>query len=174
MTLFELLHDSHEIQRGLCRQLTVTRDAARRESIFLQLKVELEAHAAAEERFLYVPLLLTDGGLSASRHALSEHHDIEELCEDLSVADKAGDGWLDTAKALGHKVRHHLKEEESKFFKVAGRLLEDRQKATLAKRYEKDVLRMRRKYADLYQSVVVDADGAVRPRRGRRASERAA
>jgi Hemerythrin HHE cation binding domain len=165
-TLFELLHQSHEIQRGLCRQLTATRkDTARRELLFLQLKVELEAHAAAEERFVYVPLLLTDSGLSVSRHALSEHHDIEELCEDLSVRDKAGDGWLAVARQLSEKVRHHLKEEESKFFKVAGRILPDKQKALLARRYERDVVRMRRKLAADYAKVGVSAGGAVEPAR---------
>ena len=165
-TLFELLRESHEIQRSLCRQVTATRgNVARRELLFLQLKVELEAHAAAEERFLYVPILLTDAGLSVSRHALAEHHDIEEFCEDLSVRDKAGDEWLETAKKLSAKVRHHLKEEEKKFFKVAGRILDDKQKALLARRYEKDLVRMRRKLAADYQKVDVTASGHVRPAR---------
>ena len=85
MTLFELLHESHEIQRSLCRQLTATRaNVARRELLFLQLKVELEAHAAAEERFVYVPLLLTDAGLSVSRHALSEHLSLIHISEPTS------------------------------------------------------------------------------------------
>lgn len=162
MNLFDLLHDSHEVQRTLCRQLTSARaSAATREDVFLQLKVELEAHAAAEERFLYVPLLMTDGGLSASRHALSEHHDIEELCEDLSVSDKGTPGWLETAKELGHKVRHHLKEEERKFFKVAGRLLTDTQKDLLARRYQKDLVRMRRKGAEAFAKLQVDRGGRI-------------
>lgn len=164
MNLFDLLHESHETQRSLCRRLTTTRVVAKREPLFLQLKVELEAHAAAEERFLYVPLLMTDAGLSSSRHALAEHHTIEELCEDLSTPDKSDDEWLDTAKRLADKVRHHLKEEERKFFKVAGRLLDDRQKATLARRYQKDVQRMRRQLAAPFKSLEVTADGAVQPK----------
>lgn len=162
MTLFELLHESHDRQRALARQLTAARaTTATREAVFLQFKIELDAHAAAEERFLYVPLLMTDGGLSASRHALSEHHDIEELCEDLSVADKSGDAWLETAKELAHKVRHHLKEEESKFFKVAGRLMSEPQKALMARRYQKDLVRMRKKGAEEFATVKVDAAGQV-------------
>ncbi|MEN9983890.1 MAG: hypothetical protein RI918_1859 [Pseudomonadota bacterium] len=129
MTLFEALRESHDIQRSLCRQLTSTRsDVAKRESLFLQLKVELEAHAASEERFLYAPILMTDSGLSSSRHALSEHHEIEELCEELSVSDKSGTAWLNKAKKLSEEVRHHLKEEEKKFFKVAGRILTEPQR----------------------------------------------
>ena len=107
----------HDLQRDLCRKVTASRgDMAVRQLLFLQLKVELMAHAAAEERHLYVPLLMEDGGLDASRHALHEHHQIDELLEDLSVRDKQQDGWIATAKSLSFKVRHHLKEEEAKFF----------------------------------------------------------
>jgi hemerythrin-like domain-containing protein len=94
---------------------------------------------------------------------LAEHHDIEEYCEDLSVRDKSGDAWLDTAKKLSAKVRHHLKEEEKKFFQVAGRILSDPQKALLARRYEKDVIRMRRKLAADYQKVDVSPSGRLQP-----------
>lgn len=162
MNIFEQLRESHDIQRALCKQLIATRgDVAKRQSLFLQLKIELEAHAAAEERFLYIPLLMTDAGLSDSRHALAEHHEIEELCEELSVSDKSGSKWLETAKKLSEEVRHHLKEEEKKFFQLAGKLLSDKEKEALAKRYQKDVVRMRKKYADEYQSVEVGKDGNV-------------
>jgi hypothetical protein len=165
VTLFDLLRDSHEVQRSLCRRMLATRtDLALRESLFLQLKVELEAHAAAEERYVYCPILMTDAGLSVSRHALAEHHDIEEYCEDLSVRDKGSAGWMDTARLLAAKVRHHLKEEEHKFFQVAGRILDDRQKALLAGRYGRDVVRMRRKLAADYRSLEVSAAGQVGPR----------
>jgi len=60
-----------------------------RQLLLRQLKVELMAHAAAEERFLYVPLLMEDGGLDASRHALHEHHQIDELLEDLPARNAA-------------------------------------------------------------------------------------
>lgn len=160
MNLFDALHSSHELQRTLCRRLTRVNTAGR-ESLFLQLKVELEAHAAAEERFLYVPLLMTNTGLSASRHALSEHHDIEELCEDLSVPNKQTDDWLETAKRLSHKVHHHLREEETKFFQVAGKLIGERAKLTLGRRYLKDLVQMRRHYAANFKSLKVTREGDV-------------
>jgi Hemerythrin HHE cation binding domain len=179
--LFDTIRESHDIQRSLCRQLMRSKgESPVRESLFLQLKCELDAHAAAEERFLYVPLLLTDGGLSASRHALSEHHEIEELLEELSVRDKQGQTWLGKAKQLSEKVHHHLKEEESKFFKVGGRILSDTTKDALARRYQKDLVRMRKHYADEFQTITVGAQGTVkavtaptarapRPRQPRRA-----
>jgi hypothetical protein len=137
---------------------------AARQLLFLQLKVELMAHAAAKERHLYVPLLMEDGGLDASRHALHEHHEIDELLEELSVRNKKQAGWIATAKKLSFKVRHHLKEEESKFFQVAGRLLSDTKKQQLAGKYTRELVRMRRHYAAEYETVgVAAASGQVKP-----------
>lgn len=142
-TIYDALRSSHERQRKLCRQLLRTRPRTEsRISTFTELRVELAAHAAAEERFLYAPILMDDMGLSSSRHALHEHHQIDELIEDLQVADHAGSAWMATAKALSHKVHHHLREEEKKFFQVSGKILGDTQKARLAKRYRKDYARM--------------------------------
>lgn len=159
-SLFDLLRQSHAVQRRLCSLLMSSRSSApRRRAAFLQLKVELAAHAAAEERHLYVPLLMTDAGLKSSRHALAEHHEIEELCEALSVPDKGGGDWMHSAAELCRRVRHHLKEEERKFFQVAGRELSERRKATLARRYQANLLAMRRKLAADFRTVVVQADG---------------
>lgn len=162
MNLFELLRQSHAVQRRLCSRLMSARSSPRqRAAAFLQLKLELQAHAAAEERHLYVPLLMKDAGLKSSRHALAEHHEVDELCEALSVPHKEGAEWLQGVSELCAKVRHHLKEEERKFFKVAGRELSERQKAMLARRYEADLLSMRRKVAADYRSVVQRADGEL-------------
>jgi hypothetical protein len=158
--IFDAIRESHDLQRDLCRKLTASRgDMAAREVLFLQLKVELMAHAAAEERHLYVPLLMDDGGLDASRHALHEHHEIDELLHDLSVSNKKRPGWIATAKTLSFKVRHHLKEEESKFFQVAGRLLSATKKKQLAGKYTREIVHMRKHYAAEYETVAVAATG---------------
>ena len=76
--IYEALRESHELQRNLCRQLVrIKPDDPRAQETFRELRIELAAHAAAEERFLYAPILLDDLGLKPSRHALAEHHDIE-------------------------------------------------------------------------------------------------
>lgn len=163
--IFDAIRESHDLQRDLCRKLTASRgDMAAREVLFLQLKVELMAHAAAEERFLYVHLLMEDGGLDASRHALHEHHEVDELLDDLSVRNKKQEGWIATAKQLSFKVRHHLKEEETKFFHVAGRLLSEAKKQQLARQYTREIVRMRKHYAAEYKTVEVHpASGLVKP-----------
>ena len=141
--IFKALRESHELQRSLCRKLL--RSPARSErriALFTDLRIELAAHAAAEERFLYAPVLMDDAGLQSSRHALHEHHEIDEIIEDMQVVDKHGAGWMARARKLSEKVHHHLREEEKKFFQVSGKLLDTRQKARLATQYRRDYRRM--------------------------------
>ena len=142
-TIYDALRESHETQRSLCRRLLRSRVHTReRQALFTELRIELAAHAAAEERYLYMPILLSDAGLSSSRHALSEHHDIDELIEDMQALGVNHRGWLAKARKLSEKVHHHLREEETKFFQVSGKLLKQAQKTGLAKQYRADYTRM--------------------------------
>lgn len=148
-TLYDALRESHERQRHLCLRLTRTGPGKpdTRVDILRELKTELAAHAAAEERYLYAPILMDDRGLDASRHALAEHHEIDEAVEALEQLAPDGEAWGEHAKALAHEVRHHLKEEETRFFQVSGKILDDAAKRRLARSYEKDYTRMQRELA---------------------------
>jgi Hemerythrin HHE cation binding domain len=143
-TIYDALRDSHATQRRLCNSMVRIRanNPTRRQQLFRELRMELAAHAAAEERYLYVPILMYDTGLNSARHALAEHHDMDELVDELRALDPAGDAWGNKAGELVHKVRHHLKEEETKFFQVSGKLLTDAQKLKLARQYQTDFERM--------------------------------
>lgn len=137
--IFETLRESHELQRTLYRQLIETSgDTPERQGLFEQLKLELTAHELAEERHFYIPLMAHDAGIDLSRHAISEHHQLDELIESLEEADPASPSWLPLAKKLADKVEHHLKEEEHRFFQMAGKLLTEKQKTALAASYRTD------------------------------------
>ncbi|MFC5576737.1 hemerythrin domain-containing protein [Lysobacter niabensis] len=147
-TLYDALRESHAIQRSLSRRLVRSRPGTRaRIEVFTELRHELQAHEAAEERFLYAPMLMDDQGLVSTRHALHEHHEIDELVEDLQKLDPDGDAWLDKARELSHQVHHHLREEETKFFQMSGKVLSPAQKTRLTTRYRRDYTRMHRKLA---------------------------
>ena len=142
-TIYDAQRESHETQRSLLRKMLRSRAGSReRIELFTATRIELGAHEAAEERYLYVPILMDDMGLMSSRHALHEHHEIDELVEDLQTLDPAGDAWIETARELSKKVHHHLREEERKFFQVSGKILKASQKTQLAARYRKDHARM--------------------------------
>ncbi len=135
-TIFEALRESHDIQRELAQKLVQTSgDTPERRELFDLLKNELFAHAVAEDRYFYIPLMMTDSGLNISRHALAEHHEMDELLEQLTETEFSNPGWLAIAKKLSETVHHHLEEEEHGFFQQAGKILEDKQKETLAKKY---------------------------------------
>lgn len=142
MNLYDTLRASHEVQRTLCRRLVRTTDPVVREEIFKALKIELSAHEAAEERYFYVPLLMDDAGLDVSRHALSEHHEIDELMEKLEKSNPKAEPWHEVALELSAKVHHHLHEEETRFFQVSGKLLTAKQKTQLAASYQRDYQRL--------------------------------
>lgn len=143
--IYDALRESHEIQRTLFRKLLRSKPGSQeRLDLFSQARHELAAHEAAEERYLYMPMMMHDAGLSASRHALHEHHQVDELVEQLQELDPAGEAWIERAKELSHEVHHHLREEEKKFFQVSGKLLNDTQKVRLAGQYRRDYLRMHR------------------------------
>ena len=137
MNIFEALRISHDNQRSLADQLIATTgDSPERDLLFKELTLELAAHAASEERFFYVPLIAHDLTQEPSRHGIAEHHQMDKLIEDLQATDFSSPGWLVTAKALHHKIYHHLKDEEQGVFQLAGKVLTDTEKRTLAEGYE--------------------------------------
>ncbi|MBF4557958.1 hemerythrin domain-containing protein [Pseudomonas sp. p50] len=139
MNIFEALRESHDRQRTYADALIKTSgDTPERVEAYKQLKAELQAHETAEERHFYIPLMEFDNGVDLSRHAISEHHEMDEMMETLDETEMSSPAWLAMAKKLSEKVHHHLKEEEQKFFQMAGKLLDDKQKETLAGQYVKE------------------------------------
>lgn len=144
MNIFEALRVSHETQRAMSARLLASDPRGpERHAIFLEFKRELQAHETAEERCLYVPLFDHDATVNSSRHAIAEHHEMDEMVEDLEQQELNAPGWMAGARKLCEKVLHHLEEEETKFFQEAGKVLTEAQKLSLAKDYEAEFLTLR-------------------------------
>ena len=136
MNIFEALRKDHDIQRSLLDELIDTEgNSQRRDVIFKALKYELAIHADAEERHFYIPLIKNDKTQDKARHGIAEHHEIDELIEKLEKTEYASSAWLKIAKDLREKVEHHLEEEEHAVFQMAGKVLSEGQKNSLAKDY---------------------------------------
>ncbi len=146
MDIFAALLQSHETQRSLCKRLLAAiGEADQRKLIFEELKAELAAHETAEERAFYVPLIAHDETVEAARHGIAEHHEMDEMVEDI---EKAGDGspeWLETVGKLVHQIEHHLKEEEEKFFPQAREVLSSKQVKDLGEPYQDEHDRLKEK-----------------------------
>jgi len=110
-----------------------------RKALFQQLEAHLAAHAAAEERYFYVPLMQVDMTQDNARHSVAEHKELDDLVEQLNDYDMSSSQWLITARELAHRLEHHLDEEEIEVFPVAGKALNDEDKLTLAASYRADM-----------------------------------
>ncbi|MCF1192080.1 hemerythrin domain-containing protein [Mangrovimonas sp. AS39] len=136
MNIFEAIRKDHDIQRDLLDKLVDTSgDSKKRDELFKKIKKELQVHANAEERHYYKPLIDVDVMQEKARHGIAEHHEIDELIEELEETEYDSSAWLKIAKDLKHKVEHHLEDEEHKFFQLSGKVLSENQKTALAKEY---------------------------------------
>jgi hemerythrin superfamily protein len=139
MNIFEALRLSHDTQRALATQILETQgQSPERNRLFRELKHELAAHAAAEERCFYQPLIDFDETQAQARHGMAEHHEMDGLVDELNKMDMSSPGWIAHFKKLHHKVYHHLEDEEHAIFQLAGKVLSETKKNSLAKDYEEE------------------------------------
>lgn len=136
MTIFQALREDHAIQRKLANRLLETSgDSDTRRQLYERLRDELQIHARAEERCLYVPMLELDLTQEKARHSIAEHHELDELLETLDATDMGSPQWLVQFRKLHDKLFHHLEEEEHEIFQMAGKGLSDPRIQQLADDY---------------------------------------
>ena len=136
MNIFEEIRKDHEKQRTLMDLLVKTEgESDGRKELWAKLKQELRGHEKAEERYFYNPLMEHDRTQGMARHSIAEHHEMDELVEELEKTDMTAPKWLQTAKKLKEMLEHHLDEEEQEIFQQAGVVLTEAEKSKLAERF---------------------------------------
>lgn len=136
MNIYKRLIIDHEKQRALCRRLLGTEgDSPDRRAFWEELKVELEAHALAEEQTFYAGLMAQPEATERVRHSISEHQDVACVVKELEEADMATGAWLTLMKKLAHEVEHHLDEEENEIFPMAKALFSHQEAEEMADRF---------------------------------------
>lgn len=146
MDIFAALIESHDLQRAIAKRLlSDIGDQQQRSRDFDQLKSELAAHETAEERAFYVPLIEYDEAVDAARHGIAEHHEMDEMVQCIDKLEAGSAEWLQQLGALVHKLEHHLKEEEDKWFPLARRILPRREQKELGEPYQEEHDRLKAK-----------------------------
>jgi hypothetical protein len=144
MDIYDALRESHETQRRLSARLLAKEDdrGQPRHAAFIGLKHELAAHETAEERAFYMPLFEHDETVDPSRHAIAEHHEMDEMVEQLEKMREGAAEWKDLVEKLIAKIEHHLHEEETRFFDAARKVITPEQARGLADRYFEEYNRL--------------------------------
>ncbi|RVQ65289.1 hemerythrin domain-containing protein [Croceicoccus ponticola] len=115
--IFDRLKEDHDKHRKLLAKMAKTEGASdERESLLEQFTIEVKSHAAAEEQALYSTMMRKPETTSDTRHSVSEHHEIEEMLNDLAATDMSSSAWLSKFKDLRHEYEHHIDEEEEEHF----------------------------------------------------------
>lgn len=115
--IFDRLKEDHDRHRELIDKLLETSgESQEREELFTELTKELKSHAAAEEQALYSTMLRKPPTTDETRHSVAEHHEIDEMLNDLAATDMSEGGWLTKFKTFAHDYRHHIDEEEEDHF----------------------------------------------------------
>ncbi len=128
--IFARLKEDHEDHRAILDKLADTSgDTEKRRELFEKFTLDVKSHAAAEEQALYSTMLRKPESTDETRHSVAEHHELDELMNDLAATDMSSSAWLTKFKKLDHEYRHHINEEEEDHFPDFEKLLtdEDRQ-----------------------------------------------
>lgn len=135
--IFADLKADHERHRDLLARLAETSgDSEERRDLFDAFRVEVSAHAAAEEESLYATMLARPELRDEARHSVSEHKEIDDLLGELAEIEMSSPAWLAKFKELRHRYEHHIEEEEEEMFPAAAKDLSRAEQDRLARIFE--------------------------------------
>ncbi|SER36348.1 hemerythrin domain-containing protein [Sphingobium sp. YR768] len=139
-TIFDRLKQDHDAHRQLFAKMAEAdreKDEARLEKLFEQFKVEVSAHAAAEEETLYATMLSRPDLREDAQHSVSEHKEIDDYLEELSELKFNGEAWRREFDKMKKRYLHHIEEEEEEMFPDAAKDLSAAEEEKLGKLFAK-------------------------------------
>ena len=135
--IFDDLKRDHDRHRKLLERIGDTSgDSAERRKYFEVFRVEVSAHAAAEEESLYAAMLADPDLRDDARHSVSEHKEIDDFLGELADTDMSSGAWLTKFKEMRHRYEHHIDEEEEDMFPAAAKGLSEAEEQRITKVFE--------------------------------------
>jgi len=129
------LKADHDRHRALLRDIDGA-SGDERAALFETFRIEVSAHAAAEEEALYSMMLANPDLRDEARHSVSEHKEIDDFLGQIAALDVTGDEWSERFAAMRHRYEHHIDEEEEEMFPAAAEELSDAEEARIAAVFE--------------------------------------
>ena len=146
-SIFDRLKQDHDSHRQLFDKMDKA-SGDQLQKLFDQFKVEVMAHAAAEEETLYATMLARPDLREDAQHSVSEHKEIEDFLTELYEMDFASTGWLTRFRTMKDRYLHHIDEEEEEMFPEAEKDLSEAKKQELLAIFEKEKPKEKAKAAE--------------------------
>jgi hemerythrin superfamily protein len=137
VTIFDRLKQDHDTHRQLFDKMAKAESDDQLEKLFEQFKVEVTAHAAAEEETLYATMLARPDLREDAQHSVSEHKEIDDYLEEMAEQSFNGPEWRETFAQLKKRYLHHIDEEEEEMFPDAAKELTAQEEKQLAATFAK-------------------------------------
>lgn len=134
--IFQDLKADHDRHRAMLAELAAAKFADRAE-LFEALRIEVSAHAAAEEESLYATMLGNPDLRDEARHSVSEHKEVDDFFGELHELDAESAEWTAKFEEMRHRYEHHIDEEEEEMFPSASEKLSSADEARLAEIFER-------------------------------------
>lgn len=120
MDITQLIADDHIEQRRLFALIDELSpdDTEALKSVWTRLRVLLDTHALAEERFFYPELLKIGRGADhespteQTRDAIKDHNEIRDTAADVDRKELGSTEWFDAVGACNKANSDHMDEEE--------------------------------------------------------------
>ena len=135
--IYEVLKTDHDRQRALLKRVgdQPGTDQPRKDA-FETLRLDLQAHAAAEEESLYATMLGDPELREDARHSVSEHKEVDDFLGELLELEFGTPKWDAKFGEMRHRYEHHIDEEEEDMFPTADAHLSDAVEEQLGDKFE--------------------------------------
>ncbi|MFW2830676.1 hemerythrin domain-containing protein [Sphingomonas sp. ID0503] len=134
--IFLKLKQDHDLHRRLLGEIDAAADGQTRGDLLANFKVEVTAHAAAEEESLYATMLADPELRHEAQHSVAEHKEIEDYLKKLSDMAPDSDEWRECYAHMKHRYTHHIDEEEEEMFPEAAKELDAETQAELGEKFD--------------------------------------
>lgn len=136
--IFSILKSDHNLHREMLAKIAESEsDTPDRRDLFEAFRIEVTAHAAAEEQSLYATMLADPELQEDGRHSVAEHKEIDDLLGELQHTEMASAEWLTKFKEMRHRYEHHIEEEEDEMFPAAQEEFSKEQAKKLGAKFDK-------------------------------------
>ncbi len=136
--IFTVLKSDHDLHREMLEKIGQTSgDSEERRELFEAFRVEVTAHAAAEEESLYAEMLADPELREDGRHSVAEHKEIDDMLGEIQDTDMSSGAWLTKFKEMRHRYEHHIEEEEEEMFPAAEAHFDKAKAEKLGKKYDR-------------------------------------